>query len=52
MIKINGLTELIKEKAENNKANKEIIKFFSKLLRKKVEIIKGLRSGEKVLKVE
>ena len=40
----------IKEKAEDNKANIEIIKFFSKLLKKKVKIIKGLKSKEKVLK--
>ena len=40
----------IKEKAENNKANIEIIKFFSKLLKKKVKIIKGLKSKEKILK--
>ena len=42
----------IKEKAEDNKANIEIIKFFSKLLKKKVKIIKGLKSKEKVLKVQ
>ena len=40
----------IKEKAEDNKANIEIIKLFSKLLKKKVKIIKGLKSKEKVLK--
>lgn len=42
----------IKEKAEDNKANIEIIKFFNKLLKKKVNIIKGLKSKEKVIKVE
>lgn len=42
----------IKEKAEKNKANKEIVKFFSKLLKKKVRIMKGLKSREKILKVE
>ena len=42
----------IKEKAEDNKANIEIIKFFSKLLKKKVKIIKGLRSKEKIIKIE
>jgi len=42
----------IKEKAENNKANIEIIKFFSKLLKKKVKIIKGLKSKEKILKIQ
>ena len=40
----------IKEKAEDNKANIEIIKLFSKLLKKKVKIIKGLKSKEKILK--
>ncbi len=42
----------IKERPEQNKANIEIIKFFSKLLKKKVKIIKGLKSREKVLKTE
>lgn len=41
----------IKAPAEKNKANKEIIKFFSKLLKKKVKIIKGLKSKNKVLNV-
>ena len=41
----------IKEKAENNKANVEIIKFFKKELKKDVKIVKGLRSKEKVIKV-
>jgi len=42
----------IKAKAEQNKANIEIIKFFSKLLKKRVRIIKGLKSREKILNVE
>ncbi|MBL7054220.1 DUF167 domain-containing protein [Candidatus Woesearchaeota archaeon] len=42
----------IKEKPENNKANIEVIKFFSKLLKKRVKIIKGLKSKEKVLKIQ
>ena len=42
----------IKAKPEQNKANIEIIKFFSKLLKKKVKIIKGLKSREKVLGAE
>ena len=42
----------IKEKAEDNKANLEIIKFFSKLLKKKIKIVKGLKSKEKVIKAE
>ena len=41
----------IKAKPEENKANIEIIKFFSRLLKKKVRIIKGLKSREKVIKV-
>jgi len=41
----------IKEKAENNKANKEIIRYFSKILKKDIKIIKGLKSKEKILKV-
>ncbi|MFC1728008.1 DUF167 domain-containing protein [Nanoarchaeota archaeon] len=35
--------------ADKGKANKEVIKFFSKLLKKKVEIKSGLKSREKVL---
>ena len=42
----------IKAKPENNKANVEIIKFFSKLLKKQVRIVKGLKSKEKVIKTE
>lgn len=42
----------IKAKPEQNKANIEIIKFFSKLLKKKVIIIKGLKNKEKTIKVE
>lgn len=41
----------IKAKPEANKANIEVIKFFSKLLKKKVKIIKGLKTKEKVIKV-
>ncbi len=36
---------------DKGKANKEIIKFFSKLLKKKVNIIKGLKSRDKVLQI-
>ena len=42
----------IKAKPKDNKANIEIIKFFSKLLKKKVRIIKGVKSKEKLIKVE
>lgn len=40
----------IKEPAENNKANIEIIKFFKKLTKKDVRVISGLTSKKKLLK--
>jgi len=48
----NALIVNVKSKAEDNKANDEIIKFFSRLLKKKVIIKSGLRSREKLLKTE
>lgn len=42
----------IKAKPEGNKANIEIIKFFSRLLKKRVSIVKGLKSKEKVIKTK
>ena len=41
----------IKEKAEDNKANKELIRFLSKHLGKRVKIKSGLRSREKIIEV-
>lgn len=41
----------IKAPAEDNKANIEILKFFSKLLKKKVKIISGFTSKKKILKL-
>ena len=41
----------IKAPAENNKANIEIIKFFTRLTKKNVRIISGLKSKTKVLKL-
>ncbi len=38
----------IKAVPEKGKANQELVKFISKLLKKKVEIIKGLKSREKI----
>ncbi|MBS3121870.1 YggU family protein [Candidatus Woesearchaeota archaeon] len=38
--------------ADKNKANKEVIKFFSKLLKKRVEIKSGLTSKEKLLRLQ
>lgn len=46
----NGVCRVtIKESAKNNKANIEIIKYFSKLLGKRVRIIKGLKNKRKVI---
>lgn len=41
----------ISAEPENNKANVEIIKFFSKLFKKDIKIISGLTSKKKVLKI-
>tara|TARA_Y100000310_G_C20677729_1_gene814066 strand:+ start:2673 stop:2885 length:213 start_codon:yes stop_codon:yes gene_type:complete len=41
----------VKAKPENNKANLEIIKFFSKLFKKNVKIINGLKNKEKLLEI-
>ncbi len=41
----------VKASPEKGKANKEIIKFFTKLLKRKVKITKGLKSKEKILKI-
>lgn len=41
----------IKAPADKNKANKEIIKFLSRLIGKKVRIKSGLRSKEKLVEV-
>ena len=42
----------IKAKAEDNKANIELIKFLSKLLRKRVKITAGFKSREKLVELE
>ena len=39
----------VKSRAENNKANIEIIKFFSKLSGKQVRILSGLKSKKKLI---
>ena len=41
----------VKSPAEKNKANIEVIKMFSKKFNKKIKIVKGLKSREKVLKI-
>lgn len=40
----------VKAQPEKGKANAEIIKFFSKLTKKKVEIVSGLTSKTKMLR--
>jgi len=50
-VKQNILYVDIKAPAQNDKANMEVIKFFSKLLKKKVKIMKGLTSKVKILKI-
>ena len=42
----------IKAPAERGKANIEVIKFCSKLLKKKVSIVKALTNREKILKID
>ncbi|MEM4271267.1 MAG: DUF167 domain-containing protein [Candidatus Pacearchaeota archaeon] len=39
----------VKSPAEKGKANVELIKFVSKLLKKKVVIVSGLKSREKII---
>ena len=51
-IKDNILKLNVKAKPEKGLANKEIIKFFTKLLKKKITIAKGLKRREKILKIE
>ena len=54
-------TEIVKEengvlyvdvngKAENNEANEEVVRYFSKKFGKDVKIIKGLKSKRKILR--
>jgi len=41
----------INSKPQNNKANIEIIRFLSKLLKKKVKICSDLKSREKIIEI-
>ncbi|MFW6383737.1 MAG: DUF167 family protein [Nanoarchaeota archaeon] len=41
----------LKEPAENNRANVELLKFLKKQLKKEVRIKKGLNSKEKILEI-
>ncbi len=47
----NAYTVSIKARPEDNKANTGIVKFPSKILKKRVSIISGLRSREKLIKI-
>ena len=47
----NGLKLFLKAPAEDNKANLELIKFFKKEFKLKVEIISGMKSREKVVRI-
>lgn len=42
----------LKEKAEDNKANIELLKFLRKQFGKEAKIIKGLKSKNKIVKIE
>ena len=45
----NEIVLAVKSPAENNKANLEIIKFFSRKLKTKIMIAKGLKSRNKII---
>jgi len=47
----NALRVAIKAEPEKGKANKEVVKYFSKLLQKKIKIVSGLKSRTKVISV-
>lgn len=42
----------LKEKAENNKANIELLKLLKKYFGREVEIIKGLKNKNKIVEVK
>ncbi|PIN80255.1 hypothetical protein COV11_04370 [Candidatus Woesearchaeota archaeon CG10_big_fil_rev_8_21_14_0_10_30_7] len=41
----------IKEPAIDNRANKELVKFLKKELKKQVRIVKGMKSKEKIIEI-
>ena len=41
----------IRAKPEGNKANIEVIKFLSRLLKKKIKIVSGLKSKDKIIEI-
>jgi len=48
----NALRVNINAEPEKGKANREVVKFFSKLLKRKVIISSGLRSKEKTISIQ
>ena len=54
MIKIseNEYKISLKEKAEDNKANKELIKLLKKYFKKDTKIIKGMKSRDKIVEIK
>jgi len=42
----------VKEKAENNKANLAVIKLLSRYFKKRVRIVKGLKSKQKIIEIK
>jgi len=42
----------IKEAPDKGKANKELVKFLHKITKKKVTIVSGLKSREKIVELE
>ena len=42
----------VKAKPENNRANMEIVRFLSRLLKKRGRVVKGVRSREKWIRSE
>jgi len=41
----------VNAKPENNKANEEIVKFFTRMFKKNVELVRGLKSRNKILEI-
>lgn len=49
--KRNALIVRLKAEAKNNKANIALVTFMSRLLKHKVEIVRGFRSKQKLLRI-
>jgi len=48
----NNYTALLKNPAQDNKANLELLKILKKHFKKDIKIIKGLKSKNKVIKIK